>query len=337
MRGNDLKNEPKIGVLGSGNWGTVVALLAAQKQKKVLLFDRDPARAQQIQNQRINTKYLPGITLPANIEITSDLKKVFDQCSLIFPIIPSSQFRRFTQSFAPWVRGDHFLVHGTKGLEAHSCKRMSEIITEETGILRIGALSGPNLAQELAEQKPGATVVASRFHEVIKAAQDALSSHQLQVYGNSDLVGVEWIGSLKNILAIAAGTIHGLKLGNNALAMILTRGIAEMKHLLHIVGAQPSTIIGLAGIGDIMATCSSPLSRNFQAGALLAQGYSINEIEKKLAMTIEGLNTLLVAKELAQKHRAATPISNAVYSIAYQKKDARRTIEELVAEPASFE
>lgn len=330
-------NKTPIAVLGAGNWGSVVAILASRQVSKVFLYDRDPKRVTDMNSTRENKRYLPGIKLPKQIQVTNNLEQVFEECNLIFPIVPASAFRNFAKSYAPFTRGDHFLVHGTKGLEPGTHKRMSEIITEETSCIRVGALSGPNLAMELAEGQPGATVVSSRFDEVIEATMAALSSYQLRVYGNSDLVGVEWAGALKNILAIAAGMLNQLGYGQNALAMVLTRGLAEISNLISKIGAHSSTLLGLAGIGDVIATCTSPLSRNFRAGQMLAQGKSSEEIEAHLAMTVEGLNTIKVAIELATKKRIELPITEALWQVAFEKKKVEDAIKDLMERPSTFE
>jgi glycerol-3-phosphate dehydrogenase (NAD(P)+) len=332
------KTPPRaIGILGAGNWGTVLAILAAKQVAHVYLYDRSADRVREMTQARENKRYLPGIKLASQIEITNDLEKVFKECQLVLPVIPSSVFRSFTKQYAVYTRGDHFLVHGTKGLEPNTHKRMSEILLEETNCLRVGALSGPNLAMELAQGHPGATVISSRFHEVIEACQAAFSSQQLRVYGNHDLVGVEWAGSLKNILAVAAGMLQQLGFGQNALAMVLTRGIAEMSRLITAMGAHSTTLLGLAGIGDVIATCSSPLSRNFRAGQMLARGMQPAQIEKELAMAVEGLNTIKVAVELSNQKRIYLPITQALWQIAFNGKSVEEALRELMELPASLE
>ena len=326
-----------IGILGAGNWGTVLSILAAKQVTNVYLFDRDQARVAEITTTRENKRYLPGIRLPDCVVVTNSLEQVFKECRLILPVIPSGAFRKFAQDYSRYVEGDHLLVHGTKGLEPGTHKRMSEILSEETSCLRVGALSGPNLAMELAKGQPGATVVSSRFDEVIEETQKALSSTLLRVYGNHDLVGVEWAGALKNILAIAAGILHEMGFGQNALAMVLTRGLAEISRLITAMGAHSSTLLGLAGIGDVIATCTSPLSRNFRAGQLLAKGHQPSEIERELAMTVEGLNTIQVAIELATKKRLDLPITQALSDIAFKRKPAKEALQGLMERPSTFE
>lgn len=326
-----------IAILGAGNWGTVLAILAARQVSKVYLYEREAARAAEISETRENKRYLAGIKLPDAVTVTHDLKAIFNDCQLILPVVPSSAFRKFSRLYGPYTRGDHFLVHGTKGLEPQTHKRMSEILIEETNCLRVGALSGPNLAMELAQGHPGATVVSSRFDEVIEATMLALSSSQLRVYGNSDLVGVEWAGALKNILAIAAGMLNQLGFGQNALAMVLTRGLSEISRLITAMGAHSSTLLGLAGIGDVIATCTSPLSRNFRAGQMLAQGKTSEEIEQNLAMAVEGLNTIKVATELAALQEIDLPITHALWQIAFERKPVEEALRELMERPSTFE
>ncbi len=330
-------NLKAIGILGAGQWGTTLALLASKKNPHVVLYDRDPIRVQEISKCRENKKYLPGFLLPEAICVTSNISEVFESCELIYIIVPALALRSFIQNFKSLVHENHFLIHGIKGLEPNTSKRMSEIIFEETKSLQIGVLSGPNLAIELAQNLPAATVIASKNSDVIKKCQDALACSQLRIYGNSDVIGVEWAGALKNILAIAAGVLFELKLGQNALAMLLTRGVAEIGRFLVQLEAQPSTLLGLSGIGDIIATCTSPLSRNFRAGQLLVKGKSKPEIEKELAMTIEGFNTVQVAIHFAHSKGIEMPITQSLYKVIFQNYSLTQAIQELMERPSSFE
>jgi glycerol-3-phosphate dehydrogenase (NAD(P)+) len=326
-----------IGILGAGSWGTVLAVLASPRVPRVYLYDREAAKVAEMRSRRENVRYHPGLRLPDQVVPVNDLREVFENCVLIVPVIPSQAFRDFTRSYARHTRGDHLLVHGTKGLEPVTHKRMSEILTEETSCLRVGALSGPNLAAELAAGQPGATVVSSRFDEVIEATMAAFSSSRLRVYGNHDLVGVEWAGSLKNLLAVAAGMLHQLGFGQNALAMVLTRGLAEISRLITAMGAHSSTLLGLAGIGDVIATCTSPLSRNFRAGTLLAKGTKPDEIARLVGSTVEGLNTIRVATELSRLRHVEMPITEALYRIAFEGVSVEAALRELMERPSVFE
>lgn len=331
------QNKSSVGVLGAGNWGTVVALLASRQAETVYLYDREIERVKEINQIHENKRYLEGITLPQNIRATHLLEEVFSNCQLVLPIIPSSVFREFTQKFARYTCGDHFIVHGTKGLEPGTHKRMSEILYEETGTLRIGVLSGPNLALELARGQPAGTVVASRFEEVTLAAQKGLASSQVRIYGSHDVVGVEWAGALKNILAIACGMLAASGFGQNAQALLLTRGLFEIGRLIEAMGAHSSTLIGLAGIGDMIATCTSPLSRNYRCGKLLIEGAAAEGVSQKLGMVVEGLNTIKVAYELSRDKKLDMPITQGLYEIVFQGKPPQKALEELMERPASFE
>lgn len=325
-----------VAVLGAGQWGTSLAMLGA-KNTNILLYERDKPRCSEIANTRTNAHYLPGIKIPDNIELTNDIEEVFERCKLILPVIPSKVFREFAKFYSKHVTKDHMIVHGTKGLESGTYKRMSAILEEETKTKLIGALSGPNLAVELAKGQPGATVVASQSDAVIAEVQKIFASPQFRVYGNHDLVGVEWSGSLKNILAVASGICNELQFGQNATAMLITRGFAEMSRLMMAMGAHSYTLLGLAGIGDIITTCTSPLSRNFRAGQMLVRGKRIQEIESELAMTVEGINTIKIASQLAKEKNIELPITHALEQIVYEGKPIKESIRDLMMRPSTYE
>ncbi len=317
-------------ILGAGNWGTVIALLAdrvAREQGfKVFLFDVDPAKIKDIASCRENRANLPGIEVPPSIIVTDSLATVFGECGLIMPVIPAKFMRQFATLWASQVRGDHYIVHGTKGFEPQTHKRISQVIVEETGCLRVGALSGPNLANELARGLPSATVVASPFKEVQRRAIQNLTSDRFVVEGSDDLAGVEFIGALKNILALASGLCAGLELGQNATGTVLTRGLAEIRALLLHWEANTDTILSLAGFGDIIATSTSPESRNFRAGLLLAKSLKMEEIEAKLSSTVEGFNTLMAVQTLAGGTTGDLPLIQALWSISRGHGEPRQTL-----------
>lgn len=321
-----------IGILGAGNWGTVLACLAAENAQRVYLYDRDPKRAQEMMLHRENKRYLPGIKIPESISITTSLGEVFDHCLLVLPVVPSYAMRGFCSQFSTHVRGDHFIVHGTKGFEPKSHKRMSQVIQEETGCLRVGALSGPNLASELARGQCGASIIASSFEEVIQATQLALSSKRFRILGRMDLIGVEWIGALKNILALSSGICAEQAVGQNATAMVMSQLLEEVAQLMTSMGADLKTVISLAGFGDIIATSTSPLSRNFRAGQQLAQGKAVAAIEEDLAMTVEGFNTLKAAQEMALEKGLDLQVIHALWSLAFDSRHQDQKTSQLLTQ-----
>jgi len=241
--------------------------------------------------------------LNPNIEPTNDLEFLADSCDVIFPIVSSTGFRDLMRNFSPFLHPYHILIHGTKGLDIKNdsgtkkgkfdpgnIMTMSQIITSESVIVRVGCLAGPNLATELAANQPAATVVASHFEEVIQVGKRLLRNDRFRVYGNNDLIGIELAGVLKNIIAIASGTLSGLGLGENARALLISRGLVEMIYLGKALGGNVQAFIGLAGIGDLMATCSSKLSRNYTVGFRLAKGESFDHITATMDEVAEGIN-----------------------------------------------
>jgi glycerol-3-phosphate dehydrogenase (NAD(P)+) len=332
------QNHENITIFGAGQFGTALAMLASINCKKVFLYDRDENRAKKIQETRINEKYLPQFKLPDSIFITSNLQQCIESSTLLMPILPSKSMREFSKKISTLIDSNHhIIIHGTKGFEPITFKRMSDVIKEETNVKKLGVLSGPNLAIEIAQGQPAATVVASENKEVIEFAQKIFASPRFRVYGNTDMIGVEWAGTLKNILAIASGICNGLGFGNNVMAMLITRGFAEMSRLITAMGAHTYTLVGLAGIGDIITTCTSPLSRNFTAGKLLAQGYNLDELEKKLGMTIEGINTVKAAYNLAKEKKIELPITEALYNVIFNNQPIKQSITELMSRPTTYE
>ena len=282
MTSNVSSNRP-VGVIGAGSFGTAVANILAE-QTNVILFARTPERVEKLRKTRRSGKQ----ELNDQISITGNLAEVAEQCEVIFPIVPSQNFRDLMRSAAPYLRPYHILIHGTKGLDLNikegsdvnkrkplsreHVRTMSEVILEETSVVRVGCLAGPNLASEMAEKQPAASVVASHFDEVIETGQRLLKNDRFLIYGSKDLIGIELCGILKNIIAIGAGSISGLGLGDNARALLISRGMVEMIHLGNALGGNTKAFIGLAGIGDLVATCSSSLSRNYTVGYRPRQG-----------------------------------------------------------------
>ena len=331
-----------VGVIGAGRFGTAIANLLTPN-RDVLLYCRNAEQAQKIERERKNA----GVVIPSNVNITNDLPSVAKNCTLIFPIVPSSNFRKMMQQLGPHLHPYHILIHGTKGfdlkpgskmdptanLTRNDISTMSEIIREESAVIRVGCLSGPNLAKEILAGQPTATVVASRFHEVIRTGIDALSSEQFQVFGSTDIIGAELAGALKNIIALGSGVLWGKGFGKNLQAMLITRGLMEMVYFGKAMGAESKAFLGTAGIGDLVATATSKDSRNFTFGYRLGQGESIKDIENTMEELAEGVRTLNIAHQLAKYYKLHVPITEMLYKIFFEEKDIDQAIHYLMSYP----
>ena len=325
MKATDI--EQPVGVIGSGSFGTAIANILS-KNRKVLLYSRRP----DVIISMTETGEHKGKKLSGNITPINDLKELTNSCSLIFPIVPAAFFRQMIRDISPCLKPYHVLIHGTKGLDSpplppeggekgllsrEQVRTMSEVILEESVVKRVGCFSGPNLARELNDDQFAATVVASKFDEVIKEGQKALASHRFKVYGSYELTGIELAGALKNVIAIASGALHGLGYGENAKAMLLSRGLAEITVLGKALGGTPQAFLGLAGVGDLIATCSSPLSRNFSVGFGLAKGKKLHEILAGMNDVAEGVHTIPIIKSLAARYSVRAPITQTLFKILF--------------------
>lgn len=324
------RNASAVSVLGAGNWGTTVAHLIGSNGFPVRLWTRSEDLRDEINEQRRNSRYLDGMELSSNITATSDLEGAVRDVELVFIVIPSQAFREVCTAIGPVACPTQLAVHATKGIELETHKRMTEILLEETCLRQIGVLSGPNIAREMCEGKPAGTVVASRFPRVVEVAREHLRSKQLRVYGNADVVGVELGGTFKNIIAIAAGMATQMGLGENAKSLLITRGLSEIARLGVALGADPMTFSGLAGIGDLMVTCASPLSRNHRVGAALARGMSLDEAVASLGMVAEGVKAAKIARQLAARHGLRSPLMDAVYRVLYDGLTPQEGLRELM-------
>lgn len=315
-----------VAVIGAGSFGTAVANLLAEKNRQVFLHARTAEKARNLQESRQNS----GWALSDNIEVMNDLERIGNTCEVIFPVIPSANFRSMMQELGPFLKPYHILIHGTKGFDLYVkentkprsnplsreyVKTMSEVILEESSVVRVGCLAGPNLAGEISEKKPAATVVASHFDEVIRVGQKLLKNDRFLIYGSNDLIGIELCGILKNIIAVGAGTIAGLKLGENARALFVSRGLVEMVHIGKALGGNAQAFLGLAGVGDLIATSGSSLSRNYTVGYRLAMGESIDEIIGSMEEVAEGIKTIEIIKELSRTYKVRCPITETLYKI----------------------
>lgn len=340
-----MSDKKYIGVIGAGSFGTAIANLIAENHD-VLFYIRRPDRLQAISAERKNL----GQALHERVHLTGDVEKMATECTLLFPTVPS----RFTldeiRKFAPYLRPDHILIHGTKGFNVlidnfyepdfydfnatrDDIQTISELIQRETSVVRIGCVSGPNLAAELASHKPAGTVIASHFEEVIRLGRDALRSPRFQVYGTNDLIGVEFAGALKNIIAIASGAIYGMDGGENAKALLISKGLSELIRLGTVLGGDVQSFLGLAGIGDIVATASSTHSRNFSVGYRLAKGEKLNDIIETSEEVAEGINTVKICKFLADTYKVRVPIIQTLYQALFNDFTAGDALKFLMKYP----
>ncbi|MGE6321143.1 NAD(P)H-dependent glycerol-3-phosphate dehydrogenase [Pseudomonas oryzihabitans] len=318
-----------IAVLGGGSFGTALANLVAENGLPVRLWMRDPQQAETIRRERENPRYLKGIKVHAAVEAISDLQAAIQGCELILVALPSSALRQALAPIAQQLEG-RFLVSTTKGIEAHSFMLMSEILAEIVPRARIGIISGPNLAREIAEHQLTATVVASEDEEVCRRVQAALHGRTFRVYASADRLGVELAGALKNVYAIIAGMAAALAMGENTRSMLITRALAEMTRFAVQRGANPITYLGLAGVGDLIVTCSSEKSRNYRVGHALGRGLTLDEAVAQIGETAEGVNTLRVLKEKADELGVYMPLVNGLYAILFEGRSLGQVIEALM-------
>ncbi len=329
---------PRVAVIGAGAWGTTLALLVARAEP-VLLLAHSAETAERIAATRRNEKRLPGIVLPATLEVTADAARLRDAADLVVVAVPSAHLRTTIERVAAAIPASADVVSVVKGLERGSLLRMTEVIADAGGIEpdRIGALSGPNLAQEIANRLPASAVVASRDQALGERVVRRLGRRRFRLYTNADVLGVEMCGALKNVVAIAAGAVDELGWGDNGKAGLMTRGLAEMTRLGIAMGANPLTFAGLAGIGDVMATCGSKLSRNHRLGEELAKGRAWTDIEAGLPGVAEGAYTVDAALALAERHGVEMPIAREVHNALFEGKSVQRCLIDLLSRESKDE
>ena len=319
-----------VAVLGGGSFGTAIANIVADNDHQVGVWLRDTALVEQCQLSGENVKYLPGYPLNSEVQFTNELKELCTQAEIIFLAIPSKSFRSVLQQIKPFISPGQIVISTAKGIEEKGFYLMSQVIEQELGAAKIGVLSGPNLAVEIAQRKLTATVIASRNEEVRKTIQTLLSQPYFRVYSNEDVFGVELGGALKNVYAIAAGMADALGMGENTKGMLITRSLAEMSRMAATLGGNPSTFLGLSGVGDLVVTCSSPLSRNYQLGYLLGEGLSLEEANAKLNQTVEGVNTVRLVRNKAQELDLYMPLVAGMYAILFDGQDLKTVISGLM-------
>lgn len=323
-----------VALIGSGSWGTALAMVLADNGHRVQMWSRRLEQAKEINEQNTNFKYLPEITLSKEIVCSTDLEKVVTGKKIVLFVIPSHSIRELVREAVPFLHGDMLIIHAVKGLELGSYKRISEVMKEELPLnlhKRIVVLSGPSHAEEVSRKSPTTVVVASERIEVAQEAQDELMNAYFRVYTNPDVIGLEIGGALKNIIALGAGLSDGLGFGDNAKAALMTRGLAEISRLGVHLGANPLTFSGLAGVGDLIVTCTSKHSRNWRAGNLLGKGHSLNEVLEKMGMVVEGVKTTKAAYELSIRLGVEMPITGELYTVLFENKQPRQAVEDLMA------
>jgi glycerol-3-phosphate dehydrogenase (NAD(P)+) len=320
-----------ITVIGSGGWGTTLAIVASERGHYVTLWSRRKERADEISKLRVNTPYLPGIAIPSSINVTSDGASIHD-AEIYILAVPSQSLREVITHLQPHLNPNAIYVSASKGIERHSLKRMTEIVHDTLSVPfdNLVSLSGPSHAEEVARNIPTVLVAASSSEKTAKIIQDALLLPYLRIYTSSDVVGVELSGALKNVIAICAGILDGEGFGDNTVAALVTRGLAEMRRLGVALGADEQTFSGVAGLGDLVVTCLSKHSRNLRVGIGIGQGKSLDEVLTSMTMVAEGVWTTESAKELAEKHGIEMPIVSAIYNILFKNKNYREATTELM-------
>jgi glycerol-3-phosphate dehydrogenase (NAD(P)+) len=327
-----------ISVIGAGAWGTAQAILYAEKGHKVRLWIYEKDVLEQIKQGRENKHFLPGFQLPESIEITSDLGQAVNSSKIIFFVVPSPFFRKVVSKLPKDIGKDVILVSAAKGIEEGSLKRMSEVLEEEfPNNKNIAVLSGPNLSKEIAAGKPATTVVASKNDKIAKYLQRIIMQERFRVYTSRDVTGVELGGALKNPIAVAAGIADGLELGNNTKSALLVRGITEITRLGVALGADPLTFAGLSGMGDMIATCSSLLSRNHHVGEELAKGRRLKDILAPMKTVAEGVLTSKAAYALGKKYKVELPIISELHKVMFEGKGAYEALSDLLIRPGKAE
>jgi glycerol-3-phosphate dehydrogenase (NAD(P)+) len=338
----------KIGVVGVGSFGTAIANMLAEKNEVMVYARKEEVVAE------INTEHrTSGREINPTVRATFSPEELCKTCNILFFMIPSSAFVEVVKNFGPFLYPYHLIIHGTKGLALNlssgesletvqKLKRsqiltMSEVILQETVAVRVGCLAGPNISKELSVGHPAATVIASKYNEVILEGQRLLRSEKFQVYGNSDIIGVELSGVLKNIIAIAAGALAGLGLGENAKGLLISRGMVEMVHLSKALGGSVKSVMGLAGIGDLVTTCNSVDSRNFTVGFRLAKGEKLDQILASMDEVAEGVNTIRVMDAFIKTAGIRAPITENLHRVLFEDLAIEDALQFLMKYPFSVD
>lgn len=326
----------KIAVIGTGSWGTALAKVLVENEHQVIMWGRDEEVMVEINQHHTNHRYLPAIDLPTTLSVTDKLQEALDESELVLIVVPTKAVRTVAHQLNQYlpIAKKPLIVHATKGLEPDTHLRISQVIESELDreLYRdLVVLSGPSHAEEVARRDVTTLTAASGSLEAAEEVQRVFMNSYFRVYTNTDVIGVELGAALKNIIALGAGILHGAGYGDNAKAALVTRGLTEISRLGIKLGADPLTFIGLSGVGDLVVTCTSPHSRNWQAGNLLARGASVAEVEGAIQMVIEGVATCKVAHELAQSLNVEMPITEALYKVLYEQAQIPTALKELMS------
>lgn len=329
-----------VAMFGAGSWGTALSVSLAQAGHAVTLWARRPEATATMRQTRHNPTYLPDVTIPASVRITSDLEAAATAADVWVLATPSQAVRDLAERLCTYARADLIVVSLAKGIENRTLKTTTQVASEVLDAVpptQIGVLYGPSHAEEVAEGKPTTVVAAAPTAEIAERIQAVFMTPRLRVYVNTDVIGVEIGGSVKNVLAIAAGISDGVGYGDNAKAALITRGIAEIRRLGLAMGALPSTFAGLAGIGDLVVTCMSRHSRNRYLGEQIGRGKTLDEVEAEMSMVAEGVRTTQSVRDLARRHHIEMPITEAVYAILFEQKNPDEAVDELMTRSAKRE
>jgi len=320
----------RITLLGGGSWGTALAKLLSENGHQVTVWLRDEDQCRELTTERENKKYLPGVIIPDNIVFTSHINESLKDAEYILIVTPTQKIRSVLRQIISVYKKNKIIINASKGIEIGTMSLVSDIVREETEDCIFADLTGPSIAKEVVAKMPTAITIACEDKKAASDIQDMFMSSYFRVYTNDDVVGAELGGALKNIIALGAGISDGIGYGDNAKAALMNRGIVEIARLGIAMGADVETFFGLSGIGDLMVTCMSKFSRNWNAGYLIGQGYSKDDAAKKVGMVVEGISTTYAAYELSKKLNVEMPIVNAMYDLLENNADVKETVNKLM-------
>lgn len=330
----------RVSVLGAGSWGTALSTVLVENGHDVLLWSRDQAQIAEMEQTGKNAPFLPDHILPSDLKLTNSLEAAVSHADIICFVVPTNATREVAEAIVPFLKARSaeqqtppIIVHASKGLEQQTHLRVSEILEEaldDADYRSIVALSGPSHAEEVVKHDPTAITAASKDIESAKIIQEVFINDYFRIYTNPDIIGVEFGGALKNIIALGAGAIHGMGFGDNAKAVLITRGLVEITRLGMAFGADPLTFTGLSGVGDLIVTCTSPHSRNWRAGDQIGRGVPIDTVEKNMGMIVEGIWTTKAAYELAKEKGIEMPITEVIYAVIYEGQSPKEAVMQLM-------